>query len=73
MKILTFFSQMTIFGIIGILTVIFPKEVGGVTQRVLFHPANELFRRYQVFQHKINLFEVTRHFLSFMCNLFHLK
>ena len=49
------------------------QEVGGVTQHVMFYPRQEIFWRYQVFHHKINLFKVTRHFLCLICNLFHFK
>ena len=49
------------------------QEVGEVTQYLMFYPRQDMFWRYQVFHHKINLFQVTRHFLCFICSLFHLK
>ena len=47
--------------------------MGGITQHVMFYPMQEIVWRYQVFHHKIHLFKVTRHFLCFIFNLFHLK
>ena len=47
--------------------------MGGVTQHVIFYPRQEIFWRYQVFHHKINLFKVTRHFLCFISNLVQLN
>ena len=39
----------------------------------MFYLRQEIFWKYQVFHYKINLFKVTRHFLCFISNLFHLR
>ena len=49
------------------------QEKGGVTQHVIFYPRQEIFWRYQVFHHKINIFKVARNLVCFICNLFYLK